>query len=186
MDIDDFRTVLESSGVDVWTFIETAISVASMDYGSELKQRRDGIVERLYAATASFQSRCQNCDEDDGDNGNAVNLNRRQQNSNSIGNEAKTTTAAAAAAVTDDDGSEDLDPYCGLFEDQQKRILEIKEHLEDPQQVWFFFFFFLYLNLVCLFFAFIFNVLIVCVTDWGIVGWIASNSSWYGYYIPRA
>ena len=165
MDIDDFRTVLESSGVDVWTFIETAISVASMDYGSELKQRRDGIVERLYAATASFQSRCQNCDEDDGDNGNAVNLNRRQQNSNSIGNEAKTTTAAAAAAVTDDDGSEDLDPYCGLFEDQQKRILEIKEHLEDPQQVWFFFFFFLYLNLVCLFFAFVFNVLIVCVTD---------------------
>ncbi|XP_030975523.1 probable mediator of RNA polymerase II transcription subunit 26c isoform X2 [Quercus robur] len=138
MDIDDFRTILESSGVDVWTFIETAISVASMDYGSELKQRRDGIVERLYAATASFQSRCQNCDEDDGDNGNAVNLNRRQQNSNSIGNEAKTTTetetTAAAAAVRDDDGSEDLDPYCGLFEDQQKRILEIKEHLEDPQQ----------------------------------------------------
>ena len=145
MDIDDFRTVLESSGVDVWTFIETAISVASMDYGSELKRRRDGIVERLYAATASFQSRCQNCDEDDGDNGNAVNLNRRQQNSNSIGNEAKTTTAVAttaAAAVTDDDGSEDLDPYCGLFEDQQKRILEIKEHLEYPQQFWFFFFFF--------------------------------------------
>ena len=25
----------------------------------ELKQRRDGIVERLYAATAPFQSRCQ-------------------------------------------------------------------------------------------------------------------------------
>ncbi|KAF3952898.1 hypothetical protein CMV_021595 [Castanea mollissima] len=132
MDIDDFRTVLESSGVDVWTFIETAISVASMDYGSELKQRRDGIVERLYTATASFQSRCQNCDEDDGDNGNAVNINRRQQNSNSIGDEAKTATATAA--VRDDDGSEDLDPYCGLFEDQQKRILEIKEHLEDPEQ----------------------------------------------------
>ena len=32
----------------------------------ELKQRRDGIVERLYAATAPFQSRCQICDEDDG------------------------------------------------------------------------------------------------------------------------
>ena len=31
-------TVLETSGVDVWTFIEIAISVASMNYGSELKQ----------------------------------------------------------------------------------------------------------------------------------------------------
>ena len=65
--------VLETSGVDVWTFIEIAISVVSMDYGSELKQRRDGIVERLYAATASFQSCCQICDEDDGDNNNADN-----------------------------------------------------------------------------------------------------------------
>ena len=30
-------TVLKTSSVDVWMFIETAISVASMDYGSELK-----------------------------------------------------------------------------------------------------------------------------------------------------
>ena len=48
------RTVLETTGVDVWTFIEIAISVASMDYDNELKQRRDGIVERLYVTTAPF------------------------------------------------------------------------------------------------------------------------------------
>ena len=66
-------TVLETLGVDVWTFIETTILMASMDYGSELKQRRDGIVERLYAAMALFQSHYQICDEDDGDNSNAGN-----------------------------------------------------------------------------------------------------------------
>ena len=75
-----------------------------MDYDSELKQRRDGIVERLYVTMAPFQSRCQICDEDDGDNSNA-------------GNEAKTMMA-----MRDDDGSKDLDLYCGLFEDQQKWV----------------------------------------------------------------
>jgi hypothetical protein len=49
MDVDDFRAMFESCGVDVWTFIEMAISVAAADYSAELKSRRDGIVERLYA-----------------------------------------------------------------------------------------------------------------------------------------
>ena len=31
-----------------------------------VKARRDGIIERLYAATVPFQSRYQICDEDDG------------------------------------------------------------------------------------------------------------------------
>lgn len=35
----------------------------------------------------------------------------------------------------------DLDPYGGLFDDEQTKILEIKEHLEDPDQVFFLFFF---------------------------------------------
>nr|POE90427.1 putative mediator of rna polymerase ii transcription subunit 26c [Quercus suber] len=98
--------VLKTSGVDVWTFIETAILVASMDYGSELKQRRDGIVERLYATTAPFQSCCQICDEDDGDNSN-------------VGNEAKTTTTKMA--MRDDNGNKDLDLYCGLLRSAKVR-----------------------------------------------------------------
>jgi hypothetical protein len=70
MDVDDFRAVLESCGVDVWTFIETAISVAAADYGAELKSQRDGIVERLYAGATSAsasgeQPRCRNCDDVD-------------------------------------------------------------------------------------------------------------------------
>ncbi|KAE9449859.1 hypothetical protein C3L33_18240, partial [Rhododendron williamsianum] len=60
MDLDEFRTILSNSGVNVWEIIDAAISVASSDYGKELKDRRDLIVERLYAAT----SRCENCDVD--------------------------------------------------------------------------------------------------------------------------
>ncbi|XP_031500417.1 probable mediator of RNA polymerase II transcription subunit 26c [Nymphaea colorata] len=59
MDLDDFRSIMRSSGLDVWTFIETAISVACLDHGQELKARRDGLAERLYASTLP---RCQNCD----------------------------------------------------------------------------------------------------------------------------
>ncbi|KAL5069962.1 hypothetical protein RYX36_020849 [Vicia faba] len=33
----------------------------------------------------------------------------------------------------DDGQDEDIDPYSGLFEDEQKKILEIKELLEDPR-----------------------------------------------------
>ncbi|XP_042487395.1 probable mediator of RNA polymerase II transcription subunit 26c [Macadamia integrifolia] len=61
MDDDDFRSILRSSCVDVWTFIDTAICVASTDYRNELKDRRDGIIERLYTPTIP---RCKNCDLD--------------------------------------------------------------------------------------------------------------------------
>ncbi|KAM6574814.1 hypothetical protein CsatA_023141 [Cannabis sativa] len=50
---DDLRTIMDSSGVDVWTLIDTAIAVASKDYDSNLKKHRDSIVERLYTATGT-------------------------------------------------------------------------------------------------------------------------------------
>lgn len=34
-----------------------------------------------------------------------------------------------------DDEEEDVDPYGGLFDDEQTQILTIKEQLEDPQLV---------------------------------------------------
>ncbi|KAI5324483.1 PREDICTED: probable mediator of RNA polymerase [Prunus dulcis] len=120
MDHDDLRTILETSGVDVWTFIDTAIVVASVDYGTELKHRRDGIVERLYATTC-MPPRCPNCDTD-GPNG----------------NQPKGVSPYTPQFVDrDDDEEEDkegLDPYGGLFDDEQKNILEIKKQLEDPHQ----------------------------------------------------
>ncbi|CAN8298927.1 unnamed protein product [Cochlearia groenlandica] len=119
MDLDDFRSVMDNAGVDVWTFIDTAILVASLDYGHELKQRRDNIVERLYATSMAIK--CRNCD---------------------FG-----VTEAAVAQVNEDDeeeevreksgnggeeDDEDFDPFAGLFDDEQKSIVEIKEKLEDP------------------------------------------------------
>ncbi|KAM1052737.1 hypothetical protein ACFX13_000329 [Malus domestica] len=122
MDHDDFRTILESSEVDIWTFMDTAIAVASADYGTELKHRRDGIVERLYATT-SVLPQCPNCDAD-GPNGHN-------------GNQPKAVSPYTPQSVGGDGGEEDeeeLDPYAGLFDDEQKKILDIKKQLEDPYQ----------------------------------------------------
>ncbi|KAM1426988.1 hypothetical protein ACFX11_019356 [Malus domestica] len=122
MDHDDFRTILESSGVDIWTFMDTAIAVALADYGIELKHRRDGIVERLYA-TASVPPQCPNCNAD-GPNGPNV-------------NQPKAVSPYTPQSVGEDGGEDDeeeLDPYAGLFDDEPKNILDIKKHLEDPYQ----------------------------------------------------
>ena len=67
MDLAQFRSILKTSGVDVWEVMEMAITVASLDHGSDVdnfKHRRDGIVERFYTATTSTapDHQCQNCD----------------------------------------------------------------------------------------------------------------------------
>lgn len=138
MDLDDFRSILDTAGVDVWMFIDTAISVASQDNAAELKRRRDGIVERLYAATTS-PPLCQNCD-----GGNRQNINQiKKQSSPSLSPERQQHQRRGGASSpptpqslgNDNDDDEELDPYGGLFEDEQKKILEIKELLEDPRQV---------------------------------------------------
>ena len=116
MDLDDFRSILDTAGVDVWVFIDAAIAVASADYGGELKRRRDGIVERLYAAT-SVPPRCRNCEANDEE------------------------TKKRSKSSTEEEEEEELDPFGGLFDEEQKKILEIKQQLEDPHQVFFFFFF---------------------------------------------
>ncbi|KAL3840112.1 hypothetical protein ACJIZ3_024703 [Penstemon smallii] len=59
MDLDDFRSFILDSGLDVWTWIDMAISLASSDYENELKNRRDGIIQRLYAP--AFSKSCQSC-----------------------------------------------------------------------------------------------------------------------------
>ncbi|GLT70422.1 hypothetical protein SLA2020_425030 [Shorea laevis] len=133
MDLDDFRSVLETAGVDVWTFIDTAIIVASVDYGQELKQRRDGIVERLYAA--SMVTRCRNSDFDERTNGHEVKAEVKGESSHEGGKEGGSGGGRSPSTPHSVDGDDDeFDPYGGLFDDEQKRILEIKECLEDPDQ----------------------------------------------------
>lgn len=59
MDLDEFRSLVVDSELDVWTWIDMAISLASADHEKELKNRRDGIIQKLYAPVFS---KCQNCD----------------------------------------------------------------------------------------------------------------------------
>lgn len=137
MDIDGFRSVLESSGVDVWTFIDTAIMVASLDFGTELKQRRDKIVEMLYASTSSSSGRCRNCDFDASrvDDGHELKENIHQGKPQ-VGGDAIGSPSTTPRSIHGDEEDEDdeLDPYAGLFDDEQKKVLEIKQQLEDLDQ----------------------------------------------------
>ncbi|KAF2318210.1 hypothetical protein GH714_003036 [Hevea brasiliensis] len=124
MDIDDFRWILEITGVDVWTFIDTAILVASLDFGADLKQRRDKIVEMLCALSASGRCRSMGRISD----GHEMRENR---------NEAKGGDGCRSGSIYGDEHEEnddELDPFAGLFDDKQKKILEIIQHLENPDQ----------------------------------------------------
>ncbi|KAH0887980.1 hypothetical protein HID58_050409 [Brassica napus] len=125
MDLDDFRSVMDNAGVDVWTFIDTAILVASLDYGQELKRRRDNIVERLYAT--SMANKCRNCDFGGG-GGEVARAN------GSVHEEEEEEEVREKSVNGEDDDEEDdgYDPFAGLFDDEQKSVLEIKERLEDP------------------------------------------------------
>ncbi|CAN1199344.1 Probable mediator of RNA polymerase II transcription subunit 26c [Linum perenne] len=133
MDSDDLRSILETAGVDVWELIDSAIAVASSDYPSELKQRRDKIVEALFSSSSSSATAtCNRCAQSGGGN-----LREREVDTN-------TSPVAAAAAVVErrhspvtpvDDEFEEEDPYAGLFEDDiETRVMDIKQQLEHPDQ----------------------------------------------------
>lgn len=136
MDSDDLRSILETAGVDVFTFIDTAIAVASSDSADELKRRRDAIVERLYAATTA-PPRCRNCDGNRDVRSNGHRIEKRSSPSPSpqprqLQQRRSGSSPETPQSVENDDG--EVDPYGGLFDDEQKKILEIKEQLEEPEQ----------------------------------------------------
>ncbi|CAD6258101.1 unnamed protein product [Miscanthus lutarioriparius] len=49
---------LDAFGGDLWALVDAALDVAARDCPDELRARRDGIVERLYAAAAAGCSNC--------------------------------------------------------------------------------------------------------------------------------
>lgn len=140
MDLDEFRMILLKSKVDVWTLIETAITVASVDLGEELRDRRDKIVEKLYTVSSTPVYR--NCESD----GVAVNHKQQQQKPRRRSKSPLTASTPESNHGIDDDEfennngqeveeEEELDPFGGLFDDEFTRIHELKERLEDPKQV---------------------------------------------------
>ncbi|XP_047315559.1 probable mediator of RNA polymerase II transcription subunit 26c [Impatiens glandulifera] len=140
MDLDEFRRILLNSNVDVWNFIDTAITVASLDYGDELKTRRDRIVENLYT-----QYRSRNSDTDDhmqngGYRSNKVVAGTNREDSspvqrNNIG--SPSTPESIHSHDGDGEEEEERDPYASLFddeEDEETKVVRIKDCLEDPDQ----------------------------------------------------
>nr|GMC66450.1 probable mediator of RNA polymerase II transcription subunit 26C [Ipomoea batatas] len=137
MDGDELRLILSKSKTDVWTLIEAAIEVASVDCAEELKDRRDGIVEKLYS------NRCRNCND-------VVNGHFAPNgvaNYNSVTNIERDISKSPSSPESnhhrhddnereegEDEEEEEADPYGGLFDDEQTKILRIKEQLEDPEQ----------------------------------------------------
>ncbi|MCL7028642.1 hypothetical protein MKW94_018901 [Papaver nudicaule] len=137
MDLDEFRMILRKSGADVWSFIDTAISVASLDYRDELKERRDGIVEKLYLPS---NLSCRNCD-----NNNDSNVLHSPRISNGgiqnriiekdFGHEEEEEGINKRVDSPYTPQSIDVDAFEErIFDEEQTRILDIKEHLEEPNQ----------------------------------------------------
>ncbi|CAA6667651.1 unnamed protein product [Spirodela intermedia] len=140
MNTEEFEKLLRRSGLDLWTLIETAISVAARDHGKELRLRRDGIVERLYrryngeegAARASVES-----EEDDG-----IRSKVTEAEMDDLDNHERTrgtSPSSPQSPYRKEEEEEEEDnrgwrPYGRPFEDEQSKILAIKDHLHDPDQ----------------------------------------------------
>ncbi|XP_057496875.1 probable mediator of RNA polymerase II transcription subunit 26c isoform X2 [Actinidia eriantha] len=124
MDLDDFRMILSNSRAQVWDFIDTAITVASLDYGDELKDRRDRIVERLYASSVSG---CRNCESDR----NKTSMEKENRHER---HKERSPSTPQSIRGDDDDEEEDEQVYGGLFDDEETKVIIIKERLEDLNQ----------------------------------------------------
>ncbi|XP_064991620.1 probable mediator of RNA polymerase II transcription subunit 26c isoform X1 [Musa acuminata AAA Group] len=139
MEAEDLRRLLRSSDVDLWDLIETAVAVAAADRPEELRARRDGIVERLYAPPAD---RCRDCGP----------RARSQPRGEEKGSSSPAMKREAAPPPTppspepvdedeeeeeeDAEAEEEDDPksYDRSIDAANRRILAIKESLEHPDQ----------------------------------------------------
>ncbi|KAK9162658.1 hypothetical protein Syun_003560 [Stephania yunnanensis] len=142
MDFDDLRSILRNSGVDLWTLIDSAISMASADYRAELMNRRDGMVEKLYAPPVI--SRCKNCDHQQQQQlMMMIDKDQKESSSHELkGGGSPSTPISTDDADADEDrdgrrfsgNSIDVDDVDDVDDDEQTRILNIKEQLDDLDQ----------------------------------------------------
>ncbi|GAA0146478.1 general transcription factor [Lithospermum erythrorhizon] len=152
MDMGSFRMILSRAKGDIWAVIETAIGVAAADYGDELKSKRDKIVQLLYSS--SSPQLCNNChndvvcddgrkicsdveiDDDDVDADKKNNIDLINNCDNSIDRVFDDDVNFSKSPLTPEsnDGNGNLDPFGGLFDDEQTEILSIKDRLVDSDQ----------------------------------------------------
>lgn len=130
MDLDDFRSLLGSSGVDIWTLIDTAVTVATLDYATELKDRRDGIIGKLYAKVDPV---CLNCDSDRiTPTGSRFVENQKIRDPESSPEHVTPVSVDGGGSDGDDDAGNEIDR---AIEDEKNRILDIREQINDSDQV---------------------------------------------------
>ncbi|GMH23985.1 hypothetical protein Nepgr_025828 [Nepenthes gracilis] len=135
MDLDDYRAILRNSGVDIWTLIESAIDMASLDYGTELKDRRDRIIGKLYAEVSPM---CRNCDVD-WPRSSAVKFKPLVENERETEDrhehDRKTDSPVTLMSVdADADSDEPEERWHNVVDDEQRSVLTIKEQIDDPHQ----------------------------------------------------
>ncbi|PIA47759.1 hypothetical protein AQUCO_01400394v1 [Aquilegia coerulea] len=143
MDLDDFRSILRNSGVDIWTLIDTAISIASEDYRNEIRDRRDAIVERLYSSSPVILTRCETCNNQEPVKVVSGGTDIKEKESSS--HEGKGGSPPTPQWINNNNNNneeeeeeEDEGRIYGQrrrsMDDEQIKILDIKEQLEDPHQ----------------------------------------------------
>ncbi|CAL9190707.1 probable mediator of RNA polymerase II transcription subunit 26c isoform X2 [Musa acuminata AAA Group] len=139
MEAEDLRRWMRDAGVDLWALIDTAISVAAAEHRQELRARRDGIVQRLYAAGDA--GRCRNC----GSSGGGSVVPRREEAKGSSSSAEKRAAVGAAsppspesmnrtAAAAEEEEQDDQRTYGRSIDEEQSKILDIKRFLDDPDQ----------------------------------------------------
>uniref|UniRef100_A0A804RDE6 TFIIS N-terminal domain-containing protein n=1 Tax=Zea mays TaxID=4577 RepID=A0A804RDE6_MAIZE len=122
------RRALAAFGGDVWDLVDAALAAAARDSPGDLRARRDGIVQRLYAGAA----RCRNCDAD------ATPAPAQPRKANDAVAAAASPAAAASAfpaspeQEVDADGLDDVDDAADAG--MESKILAIRDFLEDPDQ----------------------------------------------------
>ncbi|KMT09231.1 hypothetical protein BVRB_6g133320 [Beta vulgaris subsp. vulgaris] len=139
MDLDDFRMILGNSGVDIWGLIETAIKVASLEYRDELKVRRDGIVEKLYTNCHNYERPPSN-----GFATNAVVDAVFGTENEIVPNKSVSPSTPVSIGGGDDEEEEGQEQEQNRRfvenldeedeDDELRRVLSIKEQIEDPHQ----------------------------------------------------
>ncbi|WOL02327.1 hypothetical protein Cni_G11046 [Canna indica] len=144
MDAEDLRRWMRSAGVDLWGLIDTAITVATTEHGQELRARRDGIVQRLYAA-GTGDARCRNCGSSGGGGGPVVPRREEAKGSSSPGEKRAGIASTPSPesmnrATAEEDEEEEEEEEDGRrsigrsVDEEQRKILGIKQFLDDPDQ----------------------------------------------------
>ncbi|KAK9713294.1 hypothetical protein RND81_06G017600 [Saponaria officinalis] len=115
MDLDEFRTILGNSRVNIWEFIETAIRVATLDYGDEFRVHRDGIVAKLYA-------NCPNCDAE------------TRVRTSGVNGLVPNTVVEAVFGVEDEGHNKGHSPYTPVSIGGDDFEVEVKEEGEEEEE----------------------------------------------------